>query len=205
MQLVVGIDPGFDGAFVVIDAETKRLVVVYEMPIYVVEKKKTRKVRKNEKFAGIRKTKSYVAHERNINVEELVRLAQRWDAKHTTAYLERVHARPMEGVTSSFRFGESFGIVKGVLTALGIPITLVEPSRWTKEMHGGLSRDMEAKDRSVVAARRLFPEVNFVVEGSRQVHAGLVDASLIGMYGCLDTRGELHGERGNRDERDGED
>jgi len=34
---------------------------------------------------------------------------------------------PGQGVTSMFNFGQSFGVIKGICSALGIPIYFIRP------------------------------------------------------------------------------
>jgi crossover junction endodeoxyribonuclease RuvC len=48
----------------------------------------------------------------------------------TRAVLERVGARPGQGVTSMFQFGRAVGIVEGALGALLVPVTHVTPVQW---------------------------------------------------------------------------
>lgn len=48
--------------------------------------------------------------------------------------IERVSAMPGQGVTGVFRFGEGYGMLQGVLAALGLPYELVTPQTWRKEV-----------------------------------------------------------------------
>ena len=57
-----------------------------------------------------------------------------YDSGRSIAVLEKVHAMPKQGVTSSFSFGQSYGFLRGVLTALQIPFVEVSPQRWQKAM-----------------------------------------------------------------------
>src|SRR5690606_32695458 len=54
------------------------------------------------------------------------------------AYLEKVGARPGQGVSGMFKFGRVFGSLEGILAGLGIPYRLVTPNQWTKRMHQGV-------------------------------------------------------------------
>jgi len=56
-------------------------------------------------------------------------------------YRGRAHAMPRQGVSSSFNFGVSFGIARGVVGALHIPVIFVTPTKWKK--HFGLNADKE--------------------------------------------------------------
>ena len=46
--------------------------------------------------------------------------------------IEKVHAMPGQGVSSSFSFGQRLGEIEGMLTALQIPYELVAPKDWQK-------------------------------------------------------------------------
>jgi len=109
------------------------------------------------------------------------------------AYLEQVSAMPKQGVASMFKFGDTFGSIKGILTALGIPFELVNPRSWTKEMHAGVpiltkqtpeGPKKDIKEMSKLAATRLFPHTDFrESDRCRTPHKGMVDASLIAEWG----------------------
>jgi Holliday junction resolvasome RuvABC endonuclease subunit len=70
------------------------------------------------------------------------------------AVLERVNAMPKQGVSSTFKFGRSYGLLEGALAALEIPYELVAPTVWQKAM-GCLSKG----DKNVTKARaqQMFP------------------------------------------------
>lgn len=70
----------------------------------------------------------------------------------TRCVVESVHAMPKQGVVSSFKFGQNFGWILGVLAALEIPVELVQPQKWKREF--GCTAD---KNTSIAVAKRLFP------------------------------------------------
>jgi hypothetical protein len=82
---------------------------------------------------------------------------RQWQLKYIIrlAVLEKVHAMPKQGVTSTFTFAENFGAWQGMLAALVIPHELVSPQKWQK----GLFRksDGDGKKRSLAVVRRLYP------------------------------------------------
>lgn len=69
---------------------------------------------------------------------------------HATALIEKVNAMPKQGVSSTFKFGESFGQLQGVIAACGIPCEFVLPRRWQQKM-GCLS----GGDKNVTKARAM--------------------------------------------------
>ena len=73
-----------------------------------------------------------------------------------TAVVEKVGARPGQGVTSMFNFGKNAGYIEGVLSALGIPYQLIPPAIWKKEF-SLIGKDKQA---SIVTCHKLFPDVD---------------------------------------------
>ena len=39
---------------------------------------------------------------------------------------------PGQGVTSMFNFGQSFGVLKGICSAMQLPMYFVRPAKWKK-------------------------------------------------------------------------
>jgi len=100
------------------------------------------------------------------------------------ASLEAVSSRPMQGVSSVFKFGRTYGQIEGVLVANFIPYTLISPVKWTKTMHAGIENSgMDAKAKSLMAVKRLFPKVNLLAtERSKKPHDGFIDALLLAEF-----------------------
>lgn len=75
-----------------------------------------------------------------------------------------------------------------MLTALSISYQLVAPRVWQKVMHLGTSGD-DTKQRSIIAAQRLFPGVDLRrSERSRNLDDGIADSLLLAEYGRRTTR-----------------
>ena len=94
-----------------------------------------------------------------------------------SAVIEAVAAMPGQGVSSMFRFGESVGVVLGVLGALQIPLRWVTPQRW-KKAAGIVGKD---KDAARSLAIQLHPEVAELLK--RKEDVGRADAALIARFG----------------------
>ncbi len=96
-------------------------------------------------------------------------------------FIEKVHAMPKQGVSSSFNFGTGFGLWIGICAGLGLRYELVTPQRWQKEMLAGMQG---GKDASCIRAQELFPEAD-LKRGprSKKLHDGRSDALLIAEYG----------------------
>lgn len=70
------------------------------------------------------------------------------------AMIEQVHAMPKQGVTSTFKFGTSFGTAIGILAALKVPMDRVTPQTWKKSF----ALNGKPKDASRLKACELWPE-----------------------------------------------
>lgn len=70
------------------------------------------------------------------------------------ALVERVGPRPGEGAVGAFAFGQTFGIILGVLAALQIPHDVIQPAVWKRETGIPPKADKRA---SIAAALRLLP------------------------------------------------
>jgi crossover junction endodeoxyribonuclease RuvC len=90
---------------------------------------------------------------------------------HCRAVIERVNAMPKQGVSSSFKFGMSYGFLTGLLVAHQVPFVLATPQRWQAEM---ACRTKGNKNVSKSAAQRLWPTLKIT-------HAN-ADALLIAEY-----------------------
>lgn len=102
--------------------------------------------------------------------------------KPAHVFLEKAQSMPKQGVTSMFSYGQGFGRIMGWLDSTLVPYTLISPIVWTKVMHRGCDGH-DAKAKSKQAAQRLFPHEDFVADGCRTMHMGLVDAALIAKFG----------------------
>lgn len=123
-----------------------------------------------------------------IDLTPFRRFLVKKSAESCEVFMEKVHAMPKQGVSSMFKFGRTFGQLEGVLSGLMIPYHLVTPQTWQKVCHSGISGE-NAKAKSLEACRRLFPGEDFVMEGCRVPHDGVVDAALIAYYGWNVLRG----------------
>jgi hypothetical protein len=101
--------------------------------------------------------------------------------------LEKVHAMPGQGVSSTFKFGASWGTLRMAVIAAGIPLEEVTPRKWQPAI-GVPSKKGETKtqhkNRLKARAQELFP-------GLKITHA-TADALLLAVYG-LRTFGERGG------------
>ncbi len=96
------------------------------------------------------------------------------------AYIEKVNAMPKQGVSSTFKFGQNYGMLRAFLIAAEIPFEWVTPVVWQRKM-----KCLSGGDKRVTRARaqELFPEIKIT-------HA-VADALLICEYGRRLRAGEL--------------
>ena len=94
----------------------------------------------------------------------------------TVVVVEHVNAMPGQGVTSMFNFGQSFGVIKGICSALNIPIYFVRPTKWKK--HFNLINTN--KDASRTKVIQVYPEISNKL--SRKKDSNKADAILIARY-----------------------
>lgn len=59
-----------------------------------------------------------------------------------------------------FNFGEGFGFLRGVILALGIPLRMVRPQEWQKQLCLGATKDKSARKRALKSkAQELYPDL----------------------------------------------
>lgn len=99
-------------------------------------------------------------------------------------WLEKAQTMPKQGIVSAFNYGKHFGELCATMSLLEIPYTLVSPQKWTKAMHSNSGPAPDAKAKTLMVARRLYPKENFLATSRSTVpHKGLVDALMIAHYG----------------------
>jgi hypothetical protein len=91
------------------------------------------------------------------------------------AIIERVGAMPKQGVSSTFKFGASYGAIGGVIAALKIPTHFVSPTKWKK--HFALGSD---KEESRSLAIRLFPAC--AAQFALKRHHNRAEAALLALF-----------------------
>jgi Holliday junction resolvasome RuvABC endonuclease subunit len=87
------------------------------------------------------------------------------------AVIEHVHSMPKQGVASSFKFGTSYGFLRGLLIASEVRFTEVSPVKWQTAMK---CRSKGDKNVTKARAQQLFPNV-------KSTHA-TADALLLAEY-----------------------
>lgn len=106
-------------------------------------------------------------------------LIRQWRQEHKIqgCKIERVGARPNQGVTGMFSFGRSVGILEGIMASYAIPVHFVLPINW-KRRAGILKAE---KDAARGVATQLYPSMAEVLKTKKSI--AIADAILIGRYG----------------------
>ena len=155
-MLVIGIDPGISGSICFF--QDGKIIDVVEMPTMTEGKKNKKQVNGSQIF------------------NEISDRIRKLDKKDIRVIIEQVSAMPGQGVTSMFNFGQSFGILKGICSAMQIPMYFVRPAKWKKYFNLINSE----KDASRTRAIEIFPY--FSGQLSRKKDSNKADAILIASF-----------------------
>jgi len=151
---IIGIDPGLSGAIAILEKE--KVIGIYDMPVMAEGKKNKRQLNSAQLVSIIRD---------NIHSKDEIAVV-----------VEQVNAMPGQGVTSMFNFGQTFGAIKGVCAALGLPIFFVRPSKWKK--HFELINS--SKDASRTKVIEMYPSLSNQLSKKKDVNKS--DAILIARF-----------------------
>jgi len=155
-MLIIGIDPGVSGSICFL--KDGKILDVIGMPVMNEGKKNKKQVNGaqiyNEIFKKI-----------NSNPET-----------NTRVVIEHVTAMPGQGVTSMFNFGQSFGVIKGICSAMRLPMFFVRPTKW-KKYYNLINSE---KDASRTRAIEIFPY--FSSQLSKKKDSNKADAILIASF-----------------------
>ena len=107
---------------------------------------------------------------------EISSIIKNIDKNEIKVVIEQVSAMPGQGVTSMFNFGQSFGILKGICSAMQLPMFFVRPAKWKKYFNLINSE----KDASRTRAIEIFPY--FSDQLSKKKDSNKADAILIASF-----------------------
>ena len=155
-MLIIGIDPGISGALCFL--ENGKVLDVIEMPSMADGKKNKRQVNGAQIY------------------NEISSRIKNYDKNSVKIVIEHVSAMPGQGVTSMFNFGQSFGILKGICSAMQLSMYFVRPAKWKKYFNLINSE----KDASRTRAIEIFPY--FSSQLSKKKDSNKADAILIASF-----------------------
>ena len=155
-MLIIGIDPGISGSLCFF--KDGKILDLVEMPNMPEGKKNKRQV-----------NGAQIYNEISSRIEGLNR-------EEIKIVIEQVSAMPGQGVTSMFNFGQSFGVIKGICSAMQLSMYFVRPAKWKKYFNLINSQ----KDSSRTKAIEIFPYIS--TQLSRKKDANKADAILIASF-----------------------
>jgi len=155
-MLIIGIDPGTSGSICFF--EDGKILEVIEMPVMTDGKKNKKQVNGAQ---------IYNEFSKRINKKK---------DNEVRVVIEQVSAMPGQGVTSMFNFGQSFGILKGICSAMQLPMFFVRPAKW-KKYYNLINSE---KDASRTRAIEIFPY--FSTQLSKKKDSNKADAILIASF-----------------------
>ena len=155
-MLIIGIDPGISGAICFFeDGQVKEII---DMPVMTDGKKNKRQINGSQTYNEISK---------RINKRP---------KKDIIVVIEQVSAMPGQGVTSMFNFGQSFGVLKGICSAMQLSMHFVRPAKW-KKYFGLIKTEKDASRTKVI---EIFPYISSQL--SRKKDSNKADAILIASF-----------------------
>ena len=153
---IIGIDPGISGAICFF--QNGEITDVIDMPSMADGKKNKRQINSQQVFNEV--------SERIINIPK----------KEIIVVIEQVSAMPGQGVTSMFNFGQSFGVLKGICSAMQIPMYFVRPAKW-KKYYNLIKTNKDASRTKVI---EIFPYISSKL--SKKKDSNKADAILIANF-----------------------
>ena len=155
-MLIIGIDPGISGAICFFhDGEVKDVI---EMPSMADGKKNKRQINSQQVF------------------NEISEIIGSTPKKEIIVVIEQVSAMPGQGVTSMFNFGQSFGVIKGICSAMQLSMYFVRPAKW-KKYYGLIKTEKDASRTKVI---EIFPYISSKL--SKKKDSNKADAILIANF-----------------------
>ena len=155
-MLIIGIDPGITGAICFF--KDGKVIDVVEMPNMTEGKKNKKQVNGAQLFNEI------FLRTKDIQKEDI------------KVVIEQVSAMPGQGVTSMFNFGQSVGVLKGICSAMRLPMYFVRATKWKKYFNLINSE----KDASRTKTIEIFPY--FSSQLARKKDGNKADAILIASF-----------------------
>ena len=153
-KVIIGVDPGAHGAICIM--RDQKIIELFDMPTLQVKVGKSTKTR--------------------VSAELLASELHYWHCDIKIAVIEAVTASPQMGVSSSFAFGQAFGILTGYFAGIGAPVQLVTPAKWKRDI--GINA---SKDGARLKATQVWPED--AGEFKRVKDDGRAEAALIALWG----------------------
>lgn len=126
-MMFIGVDPGVSGALALLDTKHNTLKII-QFPTFNIS-------------TSSGKNRSHLDHTQlAYTLFDLIRVG-REENRPVRVVMEQVNAMPGQGVVSTFTFGKAYGTLIGLVAGAQLPLTLVRPTEWKKEMRLGQDKD----------------------------------------------------------------
>ena len=155
-MLIIGIDPGISGAICFF--EEGQVKEIIDMPVMADGKKNKRQINGPQIY------------------NEILNRINKLQKKDIIVVIEQVSAMPGQGVTSMFNFGQSFGVLKGICSAMQLSMFFIRPAKW-KKYFGLIKTEKDASRTKVI---EIFPYISSQL--SRKKDSNKADAVLIASF-----------------------
>lgn len=161
----IGIDPGVTGGFALVNGSE---AVAEVTPTHDKEDRKT--------------------WGNPVDWLAVFKLLRSWKKPGVRAVVEQAQAYPGQGVSSTFKYGSTYGGVLTVLQSLSIPYVLTRPHIWKRKLLGQAEEGEGKKDRAIAYCKSRWPDFSLRrTPRCTTDHDGLADSL------CLAAFGELYG------------
>lgn len=158
-MLILGIDPGLNGAFALRDTDRRSVITAFPMPVFEVKKGK--------------------GTARQIAWGTLVDEPLAVDY----VFVERVQSSPQMGVTSAFNFGRGYGGLEAYIACQKWPVEYVTPVSWKKALKVPASKDDAIHRASLMMPADAHWWTVKHAKLNKQQASGVAEAALIALYG----------------------
>ena len=162
-MIIVGIDPGLDGAIAILRSDTMQLDRVIDIPTMGANKGRV------------------------LNLALLQVELTMCAIESVTCWLEHAASRPQQSAGATFKQGRTYGNLEAMAVFLGWPVRTVTPAVW-KQYFGLVSRSTRKQTRTEMkAASRAHATRMFTKHAelfSRAKDDGRAEAALVALYGA---------------------
>ena len=131
-----------------------------------------------------------------IDLREIYNILKPYENKNCKVAFEDLHAIYQTSAASMFSFGFAAGAIEAIVYCLNLSFVKVSAKIWQKHAFVGIKEirkpsridklgrkvkgSLETKKMALLAAKRLYPEVNLkATVRSKKEHDGIIDALLI--------------------------
>jgi hypothetical protein len=161
--MYVGIDNGVNGGIVIIDKEAR---IVYKTPMPVLSISKSNR--------------------KEYDIQTISKIFKQYLDDEALVILEKAQPRFRDGTKQAFKTGYGYGVIQGILVALGVNYEIVAPKVWQKKIFKGNTYSDTKMASAMFCKMRWAEEKWTATERSKKIHDGMTDAACMAYYGLLE-------------------